>query len=150
VVQQPEPAMRPLLVGVSTSSASASQDALKNAFVAQISPWAARQRREPKQVEAKLLHADSAVTAIKAAGTDLGVAFEIKSFSISNDTIPIGRARVHVVVADRVGVLFDRVVITNSVVGDKGIKTDAMAARVAREVLDILRPHLKRLVKAWR
>lgn len=150
VVTPPETAMRPLLVGVSTSSASASQDALKDAFVAQVSPWAARQRREPKQVEAKLLHADSAVTAIKAAGTDLGIAFEIKSFSISNDTIPIGRARVHVVVADAVGVLFDRVVVTDSVVGDKAIKTDVMAARVAREVLDILRPHLKRLVKAWR
>lgn len=150
VVTPPETAMRPLLVGVSTSSASASQDALKDAFVAQVSPWAARQRREPKQVEAKLLHADSAVTAIKAAGTDLGIAFEIKSFSISDDTIPIGRARVHVVVADAVGVLFDRVVVTDSVVGDKAIKTDVMAARVAREVLDILRPHLKRLVKAWR
>ena len=150
VVVPPEPALRPLLVGVSTSSGSSSQDALKNAFVAQLSPWAARQRREPKQVEAKLLHADSAVTAIKAAGTDLGVGFEIKSFSISNDMIPIGRARVHVVVADAIGVLFDRVVITDSVVGDKSIRTDVMAARVAREVLDILRPHLKRLVKAWR
>ncbi len=150
VVVAPEPSMRPLLVGISTSSASASQDALKDAFIAQVSPWAARQGRESKQVEATLLHADSAVTAIKAAGTDLGIAFAIKSFSISNDTIPIGRARVHVVVADAVGVLFDRVVITDSVVGDKAIKTDVMAARVAREVLDILRPHLKRLVNAWR
>jgi hypothetical protein len=146
----PPDVVRPLLVGVSTSSKSASQDALKDAFVAQIAPWAARQRREPKTTEAKLLRAGDAVKTIKAGGTDLGIAFEIKSFSISDDTIPLGRARVHVVVADAAGVLFDRVVVTDSVVGDKNIKTDVMAARVAREVLDILRPHLKRLVTAWR
>lgn len=146
----PPDAMRPLLVAVSTSSRSASQDALKDQFVAQLTPWAARQHREPKTTDAKLLSAGNAVKAIKGAGTDLGISFEIKSFSISDDTIPLGRARVRVVVADAAGVLFDRVVVTDSVVGDKAIKTDAMAARVAREVLDILRPHLRRLVTAWR
>ncbi len=149
-VVQPEVSMRPLLVGVSTSSKTASQDALKDALVAQISPWAARQRREPKQTEPKLLRKDAAVKTIKAGGTDLGVVFEIRSFSISSDTIPIARARVHVVVADAVGVVFDRVLVTDSIVGDKNIKADAMAARVAREILEILRPHLKRMVTAWR
>jgi len=142
--------MRPLLVGVSTSSKSASQDALKDAFAAQLGPWAAHQKRAPKATEAKLLRAGDAVKTLKAQGTDLGIALEIKGFSITSDTIPLGRARVHVVVADAAGVLFDRVVVTDSVVGDKGIKTEVMAARVAREVLEILRPHLKRLVTAWR
>ncbi len=148
-VVQPD-VLRPLLVAISTSSRSASQDALKDAFTAQLAPWAKRQRREPKPVEAKLLRKGTAVKTIKAQGTDLGLALEIKSFSITDDAIPFARARVHVVLADAAGVLFDRVVVTDSIVGDKGIKTDAMAARAAREVLDILRPHLKRLVTAWR
>ncbi len=150
VVVPAEASMRPLLVGVGTSGSSAAQGALEHALVAQISPWAARQHREPKAIEPKLLHADGAVKTIKAGGTDLGISFEISSFTISNDTIPLARARVHVVVADAVGVLFDRVVVTDSIVGDKAITTDAMAARAAREVLDILRPHLRRLVTAWR
>lgn len=149
VVVQPD-VLRPLLVSVSTGSKSAVRDALKTQFVAQLSPWAQRQRRTPKPVEAKLLRRGEAVKTIKAQGTDLGIALEIQGFSISNDTIPLARARVHVVIADAVGVLFDRVVVTDSIVGDKAIKTDEMAARTAREVLDILRPHLKRLVTAWR
>lgn len=148
VVTPVEP--RALLVGVSTSARSASQDALKDALVAQLAPFAQRQHRVTKPVEPKLLRGKDAVATIKGQGTDLGIALEIKSFSISSDAIPLGRARVHVVIADAVGVLFDRVVVTDSVVGDKAIKTDVMAARVAREVLEILRPHLKRLVTAWR
>ncbi|MEO7092663.1 MAG: hypothetical protein ABI175_05390, partial [Polyangiales bacterium] len=42
VVVQPEPSMRPLLVGVSTSSSSAAQDALKEQLVARVTPWASR------------------------------------------------------------------------------------------------------------
>lgn len=144
------PVMRPLLVGVSTRGGSGAQDALEEALVAQVAPWAERQGREPKTTEPKTLQAKQAVATIKAAGTDLGVVFEITSFSISNDAIPLARARVHVVVADAAGVLFDRVVVTDSIVGDKNITTKVMAARAAREVLDILRPHLRRMVRAWR
>lgn len=150
LVVVPRDELRPLLVSVSTGSKSAVQDALKTQFVAQLVPWAKRQRRAPKAVEAKLLRSREAVKTIKAQGTDLGIALEIQGFSITDDTIPLGRARVHVVIADAAGVLFDRVVVTDSVVGDKAISTDAMAGRTAREVLDILRPHLKRLVTAWR
>jgi hypothetical protein len=45
--------------------------------------------------------------------------------------------------------VFDRVVVTDTVVGDKGVAQPELAARVAREVLAILRPHMRRRVPSW-
>ena len=39
---------------------------------------------------------------------------------------------------------FDRIVRTDTIVGDKSFTPDQLAARTAREVLAILRPHLRR------
>ncbi len=61
----------------------------------------------------------------------------------------MARARVRVRVADTSEVLFDRVVITDTVLGDKGSGPQELAARVAREVLAILRPHMRRRVRSW-
>ncbi|HET9623992.1 MAG TPA: hypothetical protein VFP84_21620 [Kofleriaceae bacterium] len=63
--------------------------------------------------------------------------------------IPVGRARVRVQIAGAHGVVFDRVVVTDTVLGERGMKPVDVAARVAREVLDILRPHMRRHVQAW-
>jgi hypothetical protein len=61
----------------------------------------------------------------------------------------MARARVRVWIADASAVVFDRVVVTDTVVGDKGLAPPELAARVAREVLAILRPHLRRQVPSW-
>ena len=47
------------------------------------------------------------------------------------------------------GVMFDRVVVTDTVVGERKITEAELAARVAREVLAIVAPHLHRAVPAW-
>ena len=121
---------------------------LRIAFDSALAPWAERHHHLAKPPTIKNQKVTPA--SVKSAGAALGMAFEIKRFSVSDTAIPTARARVRVMVTDATSVLFDRVVITDSVVGDKGLSRDALAARTAREVLDILRPHLQRLVSTWR
>jgi hypothetical protein len=52
-------------------------------------------------------------------------------------------------ITDANAVLFDRVIATDTVVGDKGLPVAELAGRVAREVLAILRPHVRRTVASW-
>jgi hypothetical protein len=47
-------------------------------------------------------------------------------------------------------VLFDRVIVTDTVIGDRGMAEAALAARVADAVLAIVAPHLARAAVAWR
>ena len=63
--------------------------------------------------------------------------------------IPSARARVRVRILAKGQVVFDRVVRTDTVVGDKGIASDALAARTAREVFAIVTPHLKKAIPSW-
>jgi hypothetical protein len=63
--------------------------------------------------------------------------------------IPVATARVRVRIADAERVVFERVVVTDTVVGERGMAPAALAARVAAEVLAILRPHARRAVAAW-
>jgi hypothetical protein len=47
------------------------------------------------------------------------------------------------------GVAFDRVVVTDTVIGERKITEAELAGRVAREVLAIIAPHLHRAVPSW-
>jgi hypothetical protein len=62
----------------------------------------------------------------------------------------MARARVRVQILGPRAVVFDRVVVTDTVLGDPGRGPLEVAARVAREVLAILGPHLRRSVPSWR
>ncbi len=127
-------------------TADSSDEPLRAALATAIEPWAKQRNHAIKPTEAKIVP-----LAVKDAGAELGMSFQIKSYSVDDDAaIHTARARVRVRISDATSVLFDRVVTTDSVVGDKGITSTALAARTAREVLEILRPHLKRLVSTWR
>jgi hypothetical protein len=78
------------------------------------------------------------------------VAFEVLTFSQQAGAVPMARARVRVQISDAGGNKFDRVVRTDTVVGDRGSTTDALAARTAREVLAIVRPNLRRALHLGR
>jgi hypothetical protein len=78
------------------------------------------------------------------------LALEVKRYAATKDTIPYARARVRARISFNDEVVFDRVVVTDSVLGDKGIAPEALVTRTAREVLDILRPHMRRAVPRWR
>jgi len=87
---------------------------------------------------------------VAAKGEQLAIGFEVLGYSMVKGEIPSARARVRVRIVDRTHVVWDRIVRTDTVVGDKGIAADALAARTAREVLAIVEPHIRRLVPAWR
>jgi len=46
-------------------------------------------------------------------------------------------------------VVFDRVVVTDTIVGERRMPPAELAIRVAEEVLAILRPHVRRAVSPW-
>ena len=86
-----------------------------------------------------------------AARGDAHVALTVLAFDVTRGAVPMSRARVRVRIEDAAhGKLFDRVVVTDTVVGDKDLALDQLAARTARAVLDIVEPHMRRAVPAWR
>lgn len=108
-------------------------ETLRAALALEAKPWAAKRNYT-----------------IADAGTGLQLALEVKRYSATKDAIPYAKARVRAKILDGKTVLFDRVVVTDSVLGDKDIAPGALATRTAREVLDILRPHMRRAVAGWR
>ena len=81
---------------------------------------------------------------------DLAIALDILAYTVEPGEVPLAHARVRVRVVDRSKVVFDRIIHTDTIVGDKHQASDALAVRAAREVLAILEPHLRRKVPAWR
>jgi len=125
-------------------------DALLGALQAATGPWARAHQREPQTVEPTALEAKRAMQAVRTSGAGFAIALSILAYAPEAGALPMARARVRVQISDTTGVVFDRVVATDTVLGDKGLPADALAARVAREVLAIVEPHLQRSVPAWR
>jgi hypothetical protein len=108
-------------------------DPLHAALALEAAPWAAKRNY-----------------AIVDRGNGLQLALDVKRYSVTKDAIPYARARVRAKITSGGSVLFDRVVVTDSVLGDKDIAPDVLSRRTAREVLDILRPHMRRAVPGWK
>lgn len=144
---KPVVADRPMLVA--TTTVRAPDAALRTALDAAIAPWAAAHHRAVQPVDAAILDGKLGPIALTAAHGDLAIGFWILRYDPEPGAVPLARARVRVRISDARAVLFDRVVVTDTVVGDKGLAADALAARVARELLAILRPHLARTVPSW-
>ena len=138
----------PMLVSVTATGAAG--EPLRAALTTAVTAWATAHHREAIATEPPTLALKVAPATVLARGRDLAIAFEISRLALEPGVIPMGRARVRVRIADAKTVLFDRVIITDTVVGDRGQSPAALTARIAREVLEILRPHLRRVVPAWR
>lgn len=136
---QPElPVKKQMLVAVTGGDAT-----LRTALGVASDGWISAHDREPT-------HAEVTPKSVAQFGTELGVAFVVEGYTVTRGTVPYARARVRVKVAGPTEVIFDRVVVTDTIVGDKNLALDKLAARVADEVLVILRPHMRRVVKGWR
>jgi hypothetical protein len=146
VATTPKP--RPMLVAFASKRGDAER--LRAPLTTAVATWAARHLREPTPVATDKLSKKLAAQTVKASGLDLAISFEILSFEIEPEEIPLGRARVRVRISDAVGIVFDRVITTDTVVGDKLLTVEKLAERTAREVVDIMRPHVKRTVAGWR
>jgi hypothetical protein len=123
------------------SSAAILRSALEPAIV----EWARAHHRELHSI------APAAVAAktIAARGTGLAIGLWPLEYRADAHPLPMARARVRVQISDARTVVFDRVVVTDTVLGERGMAPADVAARVAREILAILRPHLRRSVPAW-
>ncbi len=161
VVEPPQPPvrmeprlapMKPLLVGVK------GDEPFRGALADAVTGWVGAAHRAPTTIDAVSLAPKMIAKTVAGSTADRAIAFEVLSFRVWDEKVsaggatarvPMGKARVRVRISDASQVLFDRVVFTDTVIGDHAMARDQMAARLAREVLAILRPHVRRTVPAW-
>jgi hypothetical protein len=62
----------------------------------------------------------------------------------------MAKARVRLRIIQPEGIRFDRMIHTDTIVGDREISEAEFAARVAREVLSIAHPNIHRTVSSWK
>jgi hypothetical protein len=96
---------------------------LRSALAAATDRWVRARHREPHPVTAQP-----------------ALAIEIVDYTVEPGAVPLARARVHV----QLGGAFDRVITTDTVVGDRDQPPAKLAERVATEVLAILSPNAAR------
>jgi hypothetical protein len=140
---------RPVLVAIADDRHAADPGPLRGALQAAVADWSRAHHRVPRDTDPARLTA----AALTTAGADLAIGFSILDWSIEQPDDraqpAMARARVRVqILGPRT--VFDRVVATDTVLGDPGRGPPELAARVAREVLAILGPHLRRSVPSWR
>jgi hypothetical protein len=97
----------------------------------------------------KLDPAQLAAPTVARLGPGLAIGFWILDYTTENGKPPMARARVRVQIARASTVVFDRVVVTDTVLGEVGQRPSELADRTAREILAILRPHMRRSVPSW-
>ncbi len=121
----------------------------KAPLAAAIATWAGEHHHTVQPAEVSALGPDSAAKAIEKAGAEVGIAFEVDRYLPEGGMVDMARARVRVRISTASGVAFDRVVVTDTIIGERKISEADLAARVAREVLAIIAPHLHRAVPTW-
>ncbi len=138
-----------VLVALADSTRTPSGAVLLGALDAAVSEWSRAHHREPHKLDASKLDPGLAVKSVVAGGTDLAFGFWILGYAPELGPVPMARARVRVQITSASAVVFDRVVATDTVLGERGLSPAELARRVAREVLAILRPHVRRSVASW-
>lgn len=141
---------RPVLVAVASHSHGADPGPLRGALQTAVTDWTRAHHRAPRDTDPVRLTA----AAVTAAGAELAISFSILDWSLEQPDDrarpAMARARVRVQIVGPRVVVFDRVIATDTVLGDPGRSPPELAARVAREVLAILGPHVRRSVPSWR
>jgi hypothetical protein len=133
VPSQPQAQQLPeLKVSVSMLKPNPALQLLSSAFPHELDAWATHHGR----------HLDMTGTS--------QIQFELLAFAITPGKIPLAKARVRMRVYDGAKVKFDRIIHTDTIVGDHDITEQAFAERAAREVLLIAHPNLKRTLADWK
>jgi len=146
---RPPPADRIVLVATADSTHGVRGAALLGALDAAASEWTGAHHHRLQKLEPAKLDPKLAAKAVTAGAAEIAIGFWVLDYTPEAGAPPMARARVRVRIADASAVLFDRVVVTDTVLGDKDTSQAELAARVAREVLAILRPHMRRHVPSW-
>ncbi|MFT3693661.1 MAG: hypothetical protein QM831_11010 [Kofleriaceae bacterium] len=121
---------------------------LRAALEAQLAPWAGKRHHEVKPIDPKLGGKQMPKT-VEAQKADLAIELDVRDCTIENDKVSIARAAVHVRISDPQKVVFDRVIVTDSIPGDKNLAEAKLIERVAREVLSIADPQVHRRIPTW-
>ena len=143
----PPPVAKPLLVAIAGTK---SAGALHGALDAAVTSWVLANRRTRAQADFATLRAKTAPQTVAASDADVAIAFEVLRYKLWGKTVPLGTARVRMRIVDAGQVLFDRVIVTDTIVGDRGMPADKFVERVAREVLAIAGTHVKKVMPRWR
>jgi hypothetical protein len=125
-------------------------EALAAATTRELAGWAHVHHHEASVVDAASLAKPAAAANVAAAHAALGVSLEILGFTVDPGVVPLARARVRLRIANATEVVFERVIRTDTIVGDKNISEAELAARAAREVLAIANAQLRKVVSGWR
>jgi hypothetical protein len=139
----PPPAM---LVAVTGTTSAAFTAALTRA----IDPWARDHHRDPRAVTPPATAPLDLPKLITGEHAALGVVLDVIAYTTVDGRAPMVRARIRIRIADPTTLAFDRVIATDTIVGERGMAADALADRAAREVLAILDLHVLRAVPSWR
>jgi hypothetical protein len=146
-------ALQPILVGVASLPSNVQEaEPLRAALSAIVPPWLAAHRRASRPVEAAQLAVKSAGQTVRTSGVDRGIALEVIGYAARVDEktkAVFAKAKVRLRVADGGGVLFDRVIVTDTIVAKPNVAPERLLELTAQEVLAIARPHMKRVVPAW-
>lgn len=152
-LEKPALAMPLMLVAFRADAAAGSWgDALRAALSTAFVPWAAHRHHEVHVFDAKLLAGAAAPQAVVTQRAELAITLDVLSIDIAQADaapIPIARARVRVRIVDPQGIVFDRVIYTDTIVGEPNADRRSLIARAAREVLSIADPQVRRRIPSW-
>ena len=143
----------PVLVVAVSANGNAGPAALllQNALRGEAQSWAGQHAHTVNSIEPALLEKNNAAPgAVESAGGEFGIALHVLSVQIWTGKIPMARARVRIRVIARDGTKLDRVIQTDTIVGDNQISEQDLGARVAREVLLIAHPNIRRTMSSWK
>jgi hypothetical protein len=121
-------------------------ETLAKPLAAALEPWAMRRHHATRTIVEKVTPAF-----VTAQHADFSIELEVKSVTIDRDDlgIPLATAKVHVRIVDAQAVVFDRTIVTDTIVGEKKLDDAKLLERVAREVLAITDPNVKRRISTW-
>jgi hypothetical protein len=139
-----------LVSSLAVQTGNPALELLASAVGQALTPWARTHEHGAQVVDASRLSRAMAASSVGQARAPLGVSFEILSFTVEPGAVPLAHARVRLRIADATQVLFERVIRTDTIVGDRDITEQQLAARTAGEVLSIANAQLRRKASGWR
>ncbi|HEY4244582.1 MAG TPA: hypothetical protein VGM88_32435 [Kofleriaceae bacterium] len=98
----------------------------------------------PAHVDAASIAPVSLAKTLSSTHAPYALSLDVVAYEMTPGAIPSARARVHAKLYDHDHTYFDRTLVTDTIVGDRGQDGSALAARVAHEVIAILAPQLAR------
>ena len=121
-----------LKVSISTLKPNPALQLLQSAFPRELEVWGKQHGRTVDMTGASTLQ------------------FELVTFTVTPGKVPLAKARVRMRVYEGGKVKFDRIIRTDTIVGDRDISEQAFAERTAREVLLIANANLRRTLSDWK